>query len=250
MTQELTPNTQITQENVVLLKEGDWLMVRSYANEMKLCQLAELPRKGSDILKIHEPGQSVPNVWGVHRFTYIGPDLGDGWIGWSGGENPVPGVDVEVRLDASQPEEFGGRSDSYEWEWYCDGEGGDIIAFRPTLSPPAEGESDVPWYGDRDPHEVDQASGEYDGASCELCGRERVMIGGATGRRICEKCGHYQEGTPTPAPIDWTVVGPKLVEAVWSLIEHFERVDAHDLSKAVIAQAQRTVLAAQPERQS
>lgn len=50
-----------------------------------------------------------------------------------------------------------------------------------------------PWYGDRDPHEVDQAYGEYDGTSCLQCGRERVMTGGATGRRICEKCGVYQD---------------------------------------------------------
>ena len=50
-----------------------------------------------------------------------------------------------------------------------------------------------PWYGDRDPREVDQAYGEYDGTCCVQCGRERVMTGGATGRRICEKCGIYQD---------------------------------------------------------
>lgn len=53
--------------------------------------------------------------------------------------------------------------------------------------------AEMAWYGDRDPHEVDQEYGEYDGTSCKLCGRERVMIGGATGKRICEKCGSYQE---------------------------------------------------------
>lgn len=50
-----------------------------------------------------------------------------------------------------------------------------------------------PWHGDRDPQEVDQAYGDYDGTSCELCSRQRVIIGAATGKRICEKCGHYQE---------------------------------------------------------
>lgn len=44
-----------------------------------------------------------------------------------------------------------------------------------------------------DAHEYDQAFGDYDGTSCKLCERERVMIGGATGRRICEKCGTYQD---------------------------------------------------------
>ena len=51
-----------------------------------------------------------------------------------------------------------------------------------------------PWHRDRDPQEVDQAYGDYDGTSCELCSRQRVIIGAATGKRICEKCGHYQEG--------------------------------------------------------
>lgn len=53
----------------------------------------------------------------------------------------------------------------------------------------------MPWYGDRDPHEVDQAYGNYDGTQCNHCGRLRVQIGGATGRRVCEKCGSYQEAT-------------------------------------------------------
>lgn len=71
-----------------------------------------------------------------------------------------------------------------------------ILALRSDTPAPqsATGQDEVePWYGDRDPHEVDQAYGEYDGSECELCGRERVMIGGATGKRICEKCGHYQQ---------------------------------------------------------
>lgn len=60
---------------------------------------------------------------------------------------------------------------------------------------------DEPWYGERDPQEVDMAYGEYDGSSCQLCGRERVMIGGATEKRICEKCGTYQDDLPNPAPV-------------------------------------------------
>lgn len=53
--------------------------------------------------------------------------------------------------------------------------------------------SDEPWYGDRDPKEVDAAYGEYDGTSCKFCRRERVMFGGATNRRICQKCEQYQD---------------------------------------------------------
>lgn len=45
-----------------------------------------------------------------------------------------------------------------------------------------------------DPHEYDRSFGEYDGTECTQCKRNRVQIGGATGRRICEKCGNYQDG--------------------------------------------------------
>lgn len=68
------------------------------------------------------------------------------------------------------------------------------LSMRPAApSASTEGE---PCYADRDPHEVDQVYGDYDGTSCIQCGRERVQIGGATGRRICEKCGTYQDEQP------------------------------------------------------
>jgi hypothetical protein len=44
-----------------------------------------------------------------------------------------------------------------------------------------------------DPQQYDAAFGDYDGTNCQFCDRLRVMIGGATGKRICEKCGQYQE---------------------------------------------------------
>jgi len=59
----------------------------------------------------------------------------------------------------------------------------------------AQGEEFDPSY--HDPHEYDMTYGNYDGSSCGNCGRERVMIGGATGRRVCEKCGAYQDTRPS-----------------------------------------------------
>ena len=63
----------------------------------------------------------------------------DGWMPWSGGENPVPGqmVEVKLRWRNGEPSEGEVLSDRMAWahrrEGY--GEGGDIIAFR--LSRPA-----------------------------------------------------------------------------------------------------------------
>jgi len=45
----------------------------------------------------------------------------------------------------------------------------------------------------RTPKEFDLTFAEYDGTDCKFCGRERVMVGGATERRICEKCERYQD---------------------------------------------------------
>jgi hypothetical protein len=72
------------------------LLVRSYGNEMKLASYLS----GSDPLVVDEEGQGR-NVWGLHRFQYVGERGDDGWItappgGW--GSNPVPGRRIEVRF--------------------------------------------------------------------------------------------------------------------------------------------------------
>jgi len=51
-----------------------------------------------------------------------------------------------------------------------------------------------PWHDD--PQSYDAAFGDYAGTHCQFCDRFRVMVGGATGNRICEKCGRYQETEP------------------------------------------------------
>lgn len=184
----LSPNTQITQENVGLLKAGDWLQcamniagpdVRKYVGDLVQFEKIE-----------HGLIGVCGDFWGPTAFTYIGPDLGDGWIGWGGGENPVPGMRVECRCGHGDGAISEGLSDEYGW----DAQFFPIIAFRPALSPPAEGSRPACVACE------DRPSG--DNIPCAVCGLT----------------------TPTPAPadhigdatekVDWTVVGPKLVEDI------------------------------------
>ena len=131
------------------------------------------------------------------RFTYIGPDLGDGWIGWSGGENPVPGMRVEVRLRNAEDvgldvfEAFALPIRSDGQAWFHGGGPFDIIAFRPALSPPAEGEGLYEHM-----QKVAKANG-FDSLTQAIAEALKA-----------------RQPTPTPAPVDWTVVGPKLMGAV------------------------------------
>mgnify|MGYP001270384909 CR=1 FL=1 len=55
------------------------------------------------------------------------PTASDGWIKWNGGENPVPGKIVEVKLRG------GHQSTCHKSEdetWYVVGDNYDIIAYR------------------------------------------------------------------------------------------------------------------------
>ena len=119
-------------------------------------------------------------------------------------------------------------------------------ALTPRHEAPAE-----PWYGDRDPQEVDQAYGSYDGTSCELCKRERVMVGGATGRRICEKCGLYHEapaegaGEVVKACADFQeAIDYFEADVADALAEGSERADLWDREVTVNIDALKTVMSA------
>lgn len=119
----LAPNTQITQANV-----GDW--VRYDGHLLRVVGFGDEP---------------ILDFAGWHRnvcsgaCVRIGPDLGDGWIGWGGGREPVPhdtpGLIVRCRNGAEHI--AAGFASHY---WQHDGDGCDIVAFkfsRPALSPPA-----------------------------------------------------------------------------------------------------------------
>lgn len=169
------------------------------------------------------------------------------WYEWSGGENPVPGMRVDVRtswfsgdLDLNLP------SDTIEW--------GLIIAFRPALSPPAEGVSEaanvakyewpVTEHGIATDEEVEQAI-------VRLAAEDAVLAYRLQGRFA----------TPTPAPVDhigdatemisvdWNVVGPKLVEAAKAVTlaawtDRHSRLHGHP----TVAALDQALAAAQPEK--
>jgi len=61
------------------------------------------------------------------------------WIEWAGGENPVPGKEVRVRLRDDTENE--GWSETYAWAWFAPNSDWeeDIIAYRVLPTPPAEG---------------------------------------------------------------------------------------------------------------
>lgn len=215
----LSPNTPITQENVGLLKAGDWL-------RHERGPIGQLARVTSSHIYMSRKG--LPDIGDRHPgFTYIGPDLGDGWIGWSGRECPVDG---EASIEWQQrwvKGVYSGPAKVAPWQV--------VSAFRPALSPPAE-RSDpfaeglrqfidtFPRVNARTPA---PAEGEVDGPeiiwlepSCcanllngRMWAEDDLFPACEDGKRPTKYI-RADQATPTPAPVDWTVVGPKLVEAL------------------------------------
>ena len=66
------------------------------------------------------------------------------WKIWNGGECPVASdARVQVQIGADTREETNtypnvGISNGYRWEWFADGEGADIIAYREVIEPKRE----------------------------------------------------------------------------------------------------------------
>jgi len=80
----------------------------------------------------------------LQLYDYIGERGDDGWISWSGGENPVPGKCVETR-HRSGKEYTGKDAEMSDWWyqgpgfWIHDGTSSDIIAYRIVPTPGGEG---------------------------------------------------------------------------------------------------------------
>ena len=70
-------------------------------------------------------------------FAFIGRPDADGWMPWSGGENPVPGVRVEVRY-REKGQAVAVSGDEGALDWSRDGDPYDIIAFRLAPTAPVE----------------------------------------------------------------------------------------------------------------
>ncbi|MGV3580029.1 hypothetical protein [Brevundimonas sp.] len=196
----LVSGTPITGESVGLLREGDLLLavestVSFSAGEVVVC---EGVTDWGSLAEVNVFGLS----WMPQRFTFIGRPDSEGWIAWEGGENPVPGQVVEVRFAdaASTPPCL---SDVSAWKHY--GDAADIIAFRLSPSPvKAEGQSgegvDAVAKGKLAAiiHMLEGMQDRND--SVRIYQNEAVIILAAL--------------RPSEQSVDWSVVGPELVEAL------------------------------------
>jgi len=101
----------LTDDQIALLKDGDWI----------------LTRRGHPFQFLHADDMVAPTD------TFIGRPDPDGWLVWSGGENPVPGQRVRVLIKGlgDAVNNGHGLSDDLVWSWAeQDARAWDIIAFR------------------------------------------------------------------------------------------------------------------------
>lgn len=111
-------NEVLTAESVKLLVKGDVLR-----------------RADGSIVTLAADGLPDASLGEV----FIGRPDSEGWIPWSGGENPVPGQMVEVCLASGESYHKVALSDDYGRWWHVSGGQDHIIAFR--LSPPKDDET-------------------------------------------------------------------------------------------------------------
>ena len=144
-----TPGQPLSEADVSLLQPGDWLLVSAPDSFLRQRGFIE----GRPVrLRSAEGGwidlADLPYTQGTSpaRFTFLGRPDQDGWIAWSGGENPVPGREVTIHMRGELiPTEVTdnntGLSDAVDWGHR--GGNGDIIAYRPydpVSRPAGEGE--------------------------------------------------------------------------------------------------------------
>lgn len=121
------PHGPISAADVSLLQPGDWLLL---SLSDTVCPVrfhhAGETLKGTPLV-FHDGGSQL-----FHRFTFLGRPDSEGWIAWSGGENPVPGYigRIEVRLRSG--DEFSGSDLTDDGTWRHIWGEGDIVAFRPA----------------------------------------------------------------------------------------------------------------------
>lgn len=120
------PGQALTAETVKLLDQDKSVLL----HDGEAVTFSHIARDQADYLYVSGPDGEVYAGGTADEFSYVGERDESGWIAWSGGDNPVPGEDVEVCLGARDPEVTGGPADCFEWEWFCEGDGGDITRFR------------------------------------------------------------------------------------------------------------------------
>lgn len=264
----------LTADMVPLLTAGSSVLrVRSYGDQMRLATFVRASPANPElhdnpVVVVDEEGQTAPNCWGIHRFTYIGERGPDGWItapesGWT--ENPVPGVLVEVRYDDASDDAVE-PSETAPWRSTLPR----IIAFRPVEArshSPAIGEqAAVPdgwrtkgprggWltmWGDLKPLNWSQAEPIYlrpaPPAFACLPDREEVDMGGGDVIALVDpsRWDHptapqlaYANGwndalsaPPSAAGVDWTDIEDALSDAIQDSIDM--DWNSRDGAKAVV----------------
>lgn len=127
MTDQPTPGQPLTAESVGLLKKGDLLSFTIGGDKLIVgFEAAGETVRGSKILWHTGGGSQFARL-----YTYLGRPGPDGFIPWSGGENPVPGMRVDVRL-ASGLTFHDTPSDEYGRWWIGTDTMDAVTSFRPS----------------------------------------------------------------------------------------------------------------------
>ena len=153
MTQAPTPGP-LDSESVTLLVKGDLLRgpdgsVFKFDRPYEAIDYHD--RNGAYLQRadgtefVLKDGGGPKSQW-FANLTFIGRPDADGWMPWSGGENPVPGQAVEVRLrNGHEYEGYSSEQWSADWtgpeDYWKHGEGLpdlEIIAFRLAPTAPVE----------------------------------------------------------------------------------------------------------------
>lgn len=131
-----TPGIPLSAESDV--RAGDYVrviapggLIGSGSLRVKCGEIAEVVEAEGGFVSVR--GES----WRSENFTFIGRPDAEGWMTWSGGENPVPGQMVECRIRRGWRDKKPFTSDRARWAH--DGGNSDIIAFRLT-TPSDQGE--------------------------------------------------------------------------------------------------------------
>lgn len=140
MTQAPTPGP-LSASDVKLLVKGDLLRVTNAdsfleANGVKDGSVVRFRSADNTWIDLQE--MDFPQGSSFARFAFIGRPDADGWMPWSGGANPVPGLRVDVRF-RNGSEALNETSNAWCWEnLFVDGKySHDVIAWRPHVKRPA-----------------------------------------------------------------------------------------------------------------
>lgn len=158
-----TPGIPLSAESVKLLKAGDVLRCVKGSDEAPAIATGEIvtfirPSGSGGVSNCIVTSADETFGYRPGRFTFIGRPDAEGWMTWSGGENPVPGQMVNLRwLGLAGDDHASWLSDQQDWPHV--GSGHDIIAFRLT-TPSDQGEED-PFNGLEEQIAAIKASPEY-----------------------------------------------------------------------------------------